>query len=431
MLWFFKTTSRTGLARWRGCCGVAALVVASCVSVAAQTGTTVSRQVKQKRSADDKTPMQLFPVETLWKLALNNPLTAAPAYDETRGFFPLEGDQLVAYDLLARRRLWIASIRTTVEPVVGNGLVLIFEPEALVALRVEDGTVAWKVPSADDVAVPPALEGEWLVTATTEGDIIARRARDGSVVWRQHLDAPAHARPEITSTRIFVPTSDSVVVALDSRTGMRLWNRRLGKAGNEILAAGERLYLGSEDRYFYCLNTRTGVVEWRWPTGANVIGRPVVDDQRVYFVSLDNVLRSMNVSNGVQQWKSGLPVRPTTGPLKWSKTIVVTSTAPSLKAYNAEDGKSAGEVYTTSELSAPPHLLTEPSLPFPVLVVVTSDITGRATVTASTRTVEPEMTKIASLPNAIAVPVPVDPPKDLGKVTPLPTLFQVNPAVGP
>jgi hypothetical protein len=172
-------------------------------------------------------------------------------------------------------------------------------------------------------------------------------------------------------------------------------------------------------------------VEWRWVTGANVIGRPVVDDQTVYFVSLDNVLRALNISSGVQRWKSGLQVRPTTGPLKWSKTIVVTGTAPSLKAYNAADGKSAGEVYTVSELSAPPHLLTDSSLPFPVLVVVTSDITGRSTVTASTRTVEPEISKIASLPNPVAVAAPADPPKDLGKVTPLPNLFQVSPAVGP
>jgi outer membrane protein assembly factor BamB len=410
----------------------AALVVAAwCIHFAAQTSTPASRQVKQRRSADDKRPLQLFPVATMWTLALNNGLAAAPAFDGKRGFFPLEGDQLAAYDLVEGRQLWIAPVQTSVEPVTGNGFVFVFGPESLVALRIEDGTVAWRIPHADGLAVPPALAGELLVTATSTGDVVARRARDGATLWRRPLDTPAHARPEITGTRIFVPTSDAAVVALDSRTGAPLWNTKLGKSGNEVLAAGERLYLGSEDRYFYCLNAGSGVVEWRWPTGANVIGRPVVDEQTVYFVSLDNVLRALNVSNGVQRWKSPLPVRPITGPLKWSQTLVVTGTAAGLKAYNAEDGKPAGQASTPSELSAPPYLVNEPSQPFPILLAVTSDITGRATVTASTRTVEPEMTAIGPLPNAFVPQAPAEPPKNLGPVTPLPNLFPVSPGVGP
>ncbi len=180
---------------------------------------------------------------------------------------------------VGRRLLWTAPVHTTVEPVVGNGLVFVVEPDFLVALRVEDGVVAWKVPFAETLAVPPAFAGEWLVAATTTGDIAAHRASEGALVWRQHLNAPAHARPEIVGTRIFVPTSDAHVIALNSNSGVPLWDRRLGKPGNEILATDERLYLGSEDRYFYCLNAMTGVVEWRWTTGANVIGRPVVDEQ--------------------------------------------------------------------------------------------------------------------------------------------------------
>jgi outer membrane protein assembly factor BamB len=413
------------------CCSAVALVAAWCIHIDAQTAAPASRQVKQTRSADDKTPLQLFPVAPLWTLALNNGLTAAPAFDDTRGFFPLEGGQLAAYDLVGRRLLWIAPVQTAVEPIAGDGLVFVVAPEFLVAFHVEDGTVAWKTPFAETLAVPPAFTGEWLVTATTTGDIVARRARDGAVAWQQHLDAPAHARPEIVGKRIYVPTSDGLVIALDSSTGASLWDRRLGKPGNEILATDQRLYLGSEDRYFYCLNAITGAVEWRWPTGANVIGRPVVDEQTVYFVSLDNVLRALNLSSGVQRWKSALPVRPSTGPVKWSQTLVVAGTTPGLKAYNAKDGKPAGQATTASELSAPPYLFTETSSPFPVVLAVTSDITGRATVTASTRTVEPTIVPIAPLPNAIVVGPHVNPPADLGAVTPLPNLSLVSPATGP
>jgi outer membrane protein assembly factor BamB len=413
------------------CCSAAAIIAACCINVDAQNATPAPRQVKQARSADDKTPLQLFPIEPMWTLALNNGLTAAPAFDEKRAFFPLEGDQLAAYDLIARRQLWIAPVRTTVEPVVSGGIVFVFEEDALVALRAGDGTVAWQVPTEPMLAVPPALAGDWLVTATTSGEIVARRASDGAVAWRQHLEATAHARPEIAGTRMFVSTSDAHIMAFDSKTGLPLWDTKLGKPGNEILAAGDRLYLGSEDRNFYCLNAATGAVEWQWPTGANVIGRPVVDERTVYFVSLDNVLRALNRSSGVQRWKSPLPLRPSTGPLKWSQTLVVAGTTPGLKAYKATDGKPAGQATTPSELSAPPHLVTDPSLPFPMLLAVTSDITGRATVTASTRTVEPAMQTLVPLPNAVTPTALANPPKDLGAVSPLPNLFQVSPAAGP
>jgi hypothetical protein len=152
----------------------------------------------------------------------------------------------------------------------------------------------------------------------------------------------------------------------------------------------------------------------------------VVDEQTVYFVSLDNVLRALSVSSGVQQWKSPLPVRPSTGPVKWSQTLVVVGTTPGLKAYNAKDGKPAGQVSTLSALSAPPYLFSDPSSPLPVLLAVTSDITGR-----STRTVEPTTVEIAPLPNAVVPALPADPPENLGAVIPLPNLSPVSPAAGP
>src|ERR1700704_2047391 len=84
------------------CCSAVALVAACCINAGAQTATASQRSVKQTRSADDKSPLQLFPVAASWTLALNNALTAAPAFDETHGFFPLEGDQFAAYDLISR-----------------------------------------------------------------------------------------------------------------------------------------------------------------------------------------------------------------------------------------------------------------------------------------------------------------------------------------
>jgi hypothetical protein len=174
-----------------------------------------------------------------------------------------------------------------------------------------------------------------------------------------------------------------------------------------------------------------GEIEWRWPTGADAIGLPATDDRAVYFVSLDNVLRGLNQSNGVQQWKSALSFRPMSGPLKWSETLVVAGTTPLLQAFSVRQGKPLGRYAVASELSAPPYLFTDTTRAFPVLVTISSDIVGRATITAATRDIEPEAAAMVPLPDVVAIPSAPEPPADLGGVSPLPNLTRVDPTAEP
>ena len=352
--------------------------------------------------------MSLFPVTVLWTLALNNALTAPPVYEGARGYFPIEGDRIAAYDLTRGTQHWLVSARTTMEPAAGDGLLFIVEPGGIAALRAGDGSIAWRLPFVEQLTVPLVWDNGWLVAATNTGAILAFRASDGELIWRQELGAPAHAPPALAADRVYVPTSDARVVALRVENGAPIWDHHLADAPNEILALDERLYVGSKDNFFYCLNTSSGREEWRWRTGADAIGRPTVDERTVYFVSLDNMLRALNRKSGVQRWKSPLPLRPTAGPLKAGETVIVAGIAPTLRGYNAKDGKTAGDLAARGEIAAPPYLFDDPSRVLPVLIVLTRDIAKGATVTAITRTFEPAIASIAPLPNAIR-PMPIEP----------------------
>src|SRR5260370_28435020 len=110
---------------------------------------------------------------------------------------------------------------------------------------------------------------------------------------------------------------------------------------------------------------REGRVDWRWRTGGDVIGLPVVDDNNVYFVSLDNVLRALDRKTGAQQWLRGLPFRPAWAPVKVGGTIVVAGQALSLRAYKITDGTAAGEVAALAEITAAPPAPSHPLPPLP------------------------------------------------------------------
>jgi outer membrane protein assembly factor BamB len=395
----------------------------------------------------NRTPSPLTPVENIWGLALNNGLTMPPAYEGTLAFLSIEGDRLVAYDLLTGMQRWMVAARPAMAPVAGGGLVYIRGADTLRALRAGDGTVAWEIPLADKLAVHPVWDNGWLVVALATGEVRALRATDGHQIWSRDLASPAHAAPALAADRVYVPTTDHRIVALSVQSGEPLWESRLGGAPNDILALDDRLYAGSQDNFFYCLVTVDGRIDWRWRTGGDVIGRPVADEHYVYFVALDNVLRAMNQVTGGQQWMRPLPIRPAWGPVRAGSTIVVAGQAPPLRAFNLKDGVAAGTLtgiaappeeapaadapagaageappkktarpflaLADAEVSAAPYALEDPLTHVPALLMLFKEIAKGASATLVAHSVEPALVPaVAPLPNLVQIaPVaPTTPP---------------------
>jgi outer membrane protein assembly factor BamB len=376
-------------------------------------------------SAEPDAPAEfgLFPTRLVWTLSLNAALTATPGFASLRGYFPIEGDRLASYDLTDGTLLWIANVKTLSQPVAGNGLVFIVEPDGLTALREDDGSIAWQVLLAEPLAAPLVWDTGWLVAASLSGAVLAFRAADGELIWRYDAGVPVHARPSFGPDHLYVPLDDARLVALRIDTGTPVWQRRLGGAPNDVLAWADRLYVGSNDNFFYCLRTSDGQVDWRWRTGADVIGMPLVENQRVYFVSKDNVLRALDRYSGGQRWKRALPLRPTHGPTRAADALLVTGTASKAPAYSLEDGTPAGEVTGAGELAAAPHVASAKGLP--MVTLVTRDIVKGTIVSTVTRSVEPAIVQVAPLPNPeIVTPNPTE-------VVPNPAEAMPNPTVTP
>jgi outer membrane protein assembly factor BamB len=351
-------------------------------------------------------PPSLFPVQPLWTLALNSQITVPPAFDGSIGYFAIDGDRIVAYDMLPGRERWIIDAKPAIELTASDGLLFVVEGGVLKARRSDDGAVAWQVPIRGEFAVPPVVDNGWLIVATTTPEIIALRASDGAEIWRKAVNRQAHARPALAADRVYIPTDDGHIVALRVEDGAVVWDRLLNAAANDILAFDERLYVGSNDNNLYCLIAKDGSIDWKWPTGGDVVGAPAADEHDVYFVSLDNVLRALDLKSGGQRWKVSLPIRPTRGLLRVGNVLVVTGLSAKVAAYNTADGKPAGDVPARGDLAAPPRIVEGGPAGTPIVIVVTSDIAKGALVTAFTKSHEPPIVPMAPLPNIIPVPVP-------------------------
>jgi outer membrane protein assembly factor BamB len=357
-------------------------------------------------NADPEPPPSVLPAQLAWTLPLNNTLTAPPAYGGARAFFPIDGDRLVAYDLVSGRQLWLISAAVRSKPAIGEDLLFTIETSqpdaraddqpAIIARRQADGSISWRLPLPEAFSAALVCEGGWIIVGTISGTVRALRASDGGVIWSANLPAPLNAPAAIGRDRVYLPLADGHVYALRLQNGEELWSQRLGDVPNEILGLDDRVYVGSNDKYFYALIAGTGVTAWRWPTGADVIGKPVVVGDFVYFVSLDNNLRALHRHSGGQKWMRPLPIRPTSGPVLAGDVLFVSGISRTIHGFRIQDGQTAADL-TLSGLSAwPPAFVPGLGSSRPMLVAAVDDIEKGTTIAAYTRSVEPPVIPMAA-----------------------------------
>jgi outer membrane protein assembly factor BamB len=370
-------------------------------------------------------PPASIPFRAIWDVELNGSLNALPAFSADRGFFPMDGDRLIAYDVSDGTEIWTAHRSVAMQPAVGDGLIFFAEPAGLTALGEAEGSLEWQLPFPEALAAPLAWDNGWLMAATESGSIHAFRASDGGLIWRSEVGAKANARPVLAADRVYIAAEDGRVVALNVEDGQMVWQRKLGGAPNDILALDERLYVGSDDNYLYCIKTDTGSIDWRWPTGADVVGVPLVDDDRVYFVSKDNLLRALDRRSGNQRWKRVLPLRPLYGPIKEGTTVIVSGVAPTVRAYATRDGSPAGEIAADGELAAQPYEL--PGAEASTLIVVSRQF-GKGLIVKS-------FSRVSAPAPAAAPPPPATSPETPPETSPTspapPVTSPASPATNP
>jgi outer membrane protein assembly factor BamB len=306
--------------------------------------------------ADQRAPRRVS-MTSAWVVSLPAPPSAPAAVDAERAYVPLRSGHLSALSLGTGTVAWAVPVEGIHgSPEAGGGLVFVALPTRLEARDAATGTVRWHA-EMPGPAGPLFWDNGWLLATGADGEATMYRAASGDVLWRQSLGGPASARPAAGGSTLYVPLEDGRLLALDLATGVASWERRLPAAPTSIRPLDDRLFVGGADKFLYCLDTRSGETKWRWRTGGAIVGTASVDEESVYFVSLDGVLRALDRGNGHQRWKSSLPYQPTAGPYLSTRLLLVPGLAPEIAAFNAADGKPAGSVALAGHPGMPPQFL--------------------------------------------------------------------------
>ena len=299
----------------------------------------------QPAAADRIQPPRL-PIGQRWSVTLFAAPSAGPVIDDTRVYLSLRSGHVAAHDLADGKEIWRKE-KTASVPIAGaDGLVFVAAGEAIEALRGSDGASAWTVPRVKAAAPLRAAAG--LVFAVTDTELLAIRAADGQVAWR-HAAGGVKLAPAIDSEHVYLGADDGRVLALKLADGSQAWESYLQGGITAIGAHAGRVYAGAGDKFFYCLNSRKGSPEWSWHAGALVMGRIAVDEDRVYFGALNNVIWGLDRSTGNQRWKTSLRQRPLTGVVAAGHVVFVHATGTQLLLLFDRNGGASGALQLAGE----------------------------------------------------------------------------------
>ena len=172
-------------------------------------------------------------------------------------------------------------------------------------------------------------------------------------LWSVKTETPlkprltTHISPALAGDLVIQGNGWAGIKALKRKNGRLVWSRQInGGVSSPVEAFDGKVFFGAGDGFFYSLDSATGKMIWRFFTGSENIGAPVIDGKRVYFMSAGQKIYALSLKTGQAVWLYSGPflsldmfVRGTGRPALSRQTLYVGFYDGSLMALNKKNGK--------------------------------------------------------------------------------------------
>jgi outer membrane protein assembly factor BamB len=203
--------------------------------------------------------------------------------------------------------------------------------------------------------------------ATREGDLTAVVVPSRSILWRKPIEGakPDGGRQAGSSSEAASPAlkvEGSKLRAVDA-TDRTLWEfAAAGAISAEPATRDGRVFFGTAERMFYCLNAKSGKRVWSRRLQGAPLHPAVVGDGTVAVAASNSVVYRLSAKGGsILSWEA-IPSRvvyelAAAGPL-----VLVASAAPTLTALDLRTGKRVGQyeapgILVAGAVWSPPYVV--------------------------------------------------------------------------
>jgi outer membrane protein assembly factor BamB len=172
--------------------------------------------------------------------------------------------------------------------------------------------LVWHAPSAlcPDAETSPAVHDGIMFAGLGIGGtaVIALNADTGAEVWRRSTPYPVFGPPTVVAGSVIVGmgNGDFVNSAADIKASVLARLRKEGKSEEEISVVGKTLGTGGE---IWCLDEKSGDVQWTYKVPDTVLGAIAVDKDRLYFGARDGYVYCLSRAGALlNRWNARAPL---------------------------------------------------------------------------------------------------------------------------
>ena len=188
-----------------------------------------------------------------------------------------------------------------------------------------NGNKIWEYDTGETIVSKPAVEGDILSIATLEGDLFSINANNGNVIQVIGLGKPLTSQLTIINTvnqdsktkGVIAGTADGNLYCYDIYTLENIWENTSAKGMIKALPLfiKDRVIYSSGDGFLYCIDAKSGILNWKWKNQGIPFGdknsdysiagcEPVSDGKYVYISSTDKYVYAIDLLLGTTIWRS-------------------------------------------------------------------------------------------------------------------------------
>jgi outer membrane protein assembly factor BamB len=213
----------------------------------------------------------------------------------------------------------------------------------------------------------PRVQDDVVYYATREGYLTAVVIHSRSILWRRPVDG---AVPDgVGQVGLPVDAAGPALKVEGSKlravggTDRTLWEFAAeGKISAEPVARDGRVYFGTAERMFYCLDAKSGKKVWSRRLQGAPLHAPIVRDGTVAVAALNSVVYRLSAKGGsILSWEA-IPSRMVHELGAAGSLVLISSGSSIVTAFDLQTGKRAGQYEASGPLVAgsvwsPPYVI--------------------------------------------------------------------------
>ncbi len=148
----------------------------------------------------------------------------------------------------------------------GNFIESADEPKGrVIAVNVKTGEPIWRYESEDAVLTAVAYRDGLVYFGSRDGNVYVLKADTGELHWKASIGHPVVSSPAITEKMVYFGANNGIIYGVDLSSGETQWSFDTDEitGGLQIYSspaiANEKLYVGSTDRYIFCLGKKDDI----------------------------------------------------------------------------------------------------------------------------------------------------------------------------